>query len=310
MFEHSSVLPPFKFDITMVQPSMSNSDYHSEKEYISSSFVKTVYKHSVGAAIAPPPKETPEAFLFGDAFHEKMELGALSDRFILKPEKDLVIPVEEVISRYGYEPAEKDIFEEGGIQVVRDQSWDGRTKMGKAWTANNSHKIILNDNQISSIDGMYQSAMSVPFMQKLLTSESLTRHDEWSYFADGDDRNLHGLKFRVRPDLHFTNPDGGIEYIIDWKSCNDLQKLIKWDFFGFGYDIQAVFYSDFLGVDPRRFLFVCVEKTFPFSARIVTLKDETIDNARVKMRDSVSRIYDWKEDPTKIDINLPPRIVI
>lgn len=305
------ILPPFKFDITLVQDNMSNNDYHAEKEYISSSFVKTTHKHSVGQAIAPPPLETPEAFLFGDAFHERMELGHLSDRFITKPEKNLIMPAAEVKSKYGYEVAKKDILDaEAAIPMVDDKSWDARTKMGKAWVALNGDKIILNHTQITSIDGMYESAMNIPFVKELMDSPSLTRHDEWSYFANGDDDNLHGLKFRVRPDVHFTNNEGGIEYILDWKSCNDLKKLIRWDFMGFGYDIQAVFYSDFLGVDPRRFLFICVEKTFPFSSRILRLSDETIDNARIKMRDSIQRIYNWKRDPTQYDIDLPPVITI
>jgi hypothetical protein len=135
--------------------------------------------------------------------------------------------------------------------------------------------------------------------------------DEWSFFADGDDENVKGMKFRIRPDRHVVNKETEeIKWIIDWKTTEDIKKLLRYGFWDFGYDIQDVFYSDVIGINPTKFLFVCVEKSAPYSARIIKLGEDAIENAREKMINSIGRISAWQSDPTKTDIDMPEIIEI
>ena len=293
------VLEPFKFNIYEIQKEMPNAEYHSRSEY-SSSFLKTTHKHSVGKALSPIDQEM-FALQFGDAFHEFMEIGNLSDRFAIKPGKD--------------EPL---LDEDGNIQkdddgsIILSKAWNGATKEGKAWKAANMGKIILERNHIENIQGMHDSVMSIPLIKNLLEDESLERRDEWSFFADGDDIHTKGLKFRMRPDVHFYNKEtGSVKCVIDWKTCNDLRKLIKWGFLGdFAYHVQAVFYCDVLGIDPRLFIFICVEKEPPYSARPFRLSDDTIEKARYDIKDVLVRINNWENNPKDNDIDLPKIVEI
>lgn len=287
----SEFAEPFKFDIYEVRDDMSNKEYHSRDE-ISSSFVKTVHKHSVGAALTPINQNAP-ALLFGDAFHEYMELGELSDRFAIKPEKgDLILD------------------EETG-EMVESKAWDGRTSEGKKWNADNKHKIILTQEELTHIKGMYDSVMRHPIVARLFNNPDIELRHEWSFFADGDCKFTKGLQFRVRPDLHAVRKsDEKLVAIFDWKSTNDLKKLIKWNFLDLGYDVQDVFYADMLMVPVQNFYFINVEKTPPYSCRVITISEDTAESAREKMARALDRIREWQEDPTKIDIDLPDVIEI
>jgi len=338
-FTHNT-FDPFKFDIYEVVGDMSNHDYHSRDE-ISSSFVKGVSKHSVGRALIPLDQEA-SFLLFGDMFHEKMELGIISDRFAIKPEKGqcgtkLAELDDEDLKKFGRAWGRAKMDEniisvsgrgdktvvsrandfrvefngkkyigtpDGVFEEREDTSWNGSTTDGKEWKAANEGKIIMTQAEVSAAEGMFESAMQVPFLRKLLDNPNLVRKDEYSFFGSGDDSRTKGLNFRIRPDVHFTTKDEGkIEYIVDWKSAADIRKLQKWGFTDLGYDIQAVFYSDFLGMDPRRFLFVVVEKEPPYTARIMRLSNDSIDYAREKMGHAISRIRDWKNNPLDVDID-------
>ena len=67
-----------------IYESMPNSEYHSLKDYISSSFVKSVAKHSIAKALQP--LEPSQALLFGDAMHTYFEdQEAYNQRFKVLP---------------------------------------------------------------------------------------------------------------------------------------------------------------------------------------------------------------------------------
>lgn len=272
----SDTVEPLKFQITEVSGDMSNADYHSRDE-ISSSFVKTTHKHSIGRMLAPQPEEIPHAFIFGDAFHGAMELGDIDwERFVVKPE---------------------------GMKFT--------TREGKAWREENSHKHILTQREVDSIQGMVDSVYDNPFFKPYKESKKLKQRDEWSYFADGDCQYTKGMRFRIRPDVLFERGSGGVEIIFDYKSCIEIAKLTRWQFFDFGYDIQAVFYADVLGVDPKKFVFLAVEKEQPWSSRAIRLTNDSIDSARLKLRAALERISLWQSDPNKReykDITLPDLI--
>lgn len=319
MFGNNKVFgeEPFKFQITEVADSMSNGEYHSRDEY-SSSFIKSVYKHSVGRALNPTFDQASPALIFGDAFHETMEIGELNlERFVVKPElidddsdPRHYIPVSEVIAKYGYEPSKKDtIYSINGVECVKRTEHDGRTKMGKAWIAANADKHILTSDQVEAIYGMRESVNNSPSFKPFLESKKLVLRNEWSFFADGDDEDTEGMKFRIRPDVHFVDGDTQMPvYIFDYKSTDDIKKLIRWGFKDLGYDIQSVFYSDVLGISPRNFIFLAVEKSFPYTCRAIRLSEDSIWEARQKMVRTFGRIKNWQSNPESaesIDMDLP-----
>lgn len=326
----TNTLEPLKFQITEVSSDMSNSDYHSRDE-ISSSFIKTVHKHSIGKALAPPPSETPHAFIFGDAFHGAMELGDVDwDRFVETPEEKLTSyssgdkAMEEFNLKFNRElPID---FENLSHEIaIKPEGLSLATKDGKEWKANNDDKVIiypkdvdnvkstikkrdwerehghkmqLSSSEVASINGMVDSVYDNRFFKPYKGNKKLDQCDEWSYFADGDCEHTHGLRFRVRPDVLFKRKkDGSIDVVFDYKSCFDIAKLTKWQFFDFGYDIQAVFYSDVLGIDPKKFIFLAVEKEEPWSSRAIRLTNDSIYEARHKLIKVLDRIKDWKENP-------------
>jgi len=286
MFKHYNQemgVTPLKFNIYEYAEDMSNSEYHSRKE-ISSSFIKNVSKHSVGRARVPLDTSGAlgKALIMGDAFHEYMELDALSDRFTIKP-----------------------------------NSINLSTTKGKEWKASiDPSQLILTESEHADIRGMYDSASKNSFVKKMKQTEESCKiagtefhsRDEWSFFADGDDEYTRGLTFRIRPDRHISIEDE-VVWIVDWKSTNDLKKLIRWDFIDLGYDQQAVFYCDFLGIDPSKFVFVCVEKKSPYSCRPIFLSQETIISARIKLIKTIDRIRKAKEGGSN-DIDLPSEITI
>lgn len=304
---------PFKFQITEVADKMSNGAYHSRKEY-SSSFIKGVYKHSVGRALNPNFNQESPALIFGDAFHETMELGELNlERFVVKPEKpdneESFISVEVVEDKYGYTPAKKDIVDVDGVPMVFNTEHDGRTKMGKAWVSKNAHKHILTPDQVKDIYGMKESVDNSPSFKPFLDSKKLELRNEWSFFADGDDQHTKGMKFRVRPDVHFADVETEMpQYIFDYKTTDDIKKLCRWGFKDLGYDIQAVFYSDVIGISPKNFIFLAVEKSFPYTCRAIRLSDDSIWEARQKMVGVFGRIKRWQDNPddkSTLDMDLP-----
>lgn len=339
----SDAIDPLKFQITEVSNDMSNADYHARDE-ISSSFVKTVSKHSIGRALAPQPAEVPKAFLFGDAFHGAMELGDIDwDRFVQTPDESMSSYaagerlIEDFRNKFNQD-IPYDFEKHEGIAVKPD-GLSLATKEGKEWKSKNSDKLIvyakdienikstikksrwdnehgskiqLTPNEITSVNGMVDSIYKNPFFKPYKNNARLNQCDEWSYFAEGDCEHTAGLRFRVRPDVLFQRKnDGSIEIIFDYKSCIEIAKLTKWQFFDFGYDIQAVFYADVLGVDPRKFVFLAVEKEAPWASRAIRLTEDSIENARYKLISVLNRIKEWKANPSdrrNIDIVLPDLI--
>ena len=338
----TDTIEPLKFQITEVSGSMSNAEYHSRSE-ISSSFVKSVHKHSIGRALAPQPEEVPKAFLFGDAFHGAMELGDIDwSRFVPAPEKSMssYASGEKLIEdfRTKFNQDLPDNFENHHGIAIKPEGLSLATREGKAWKADNEGKIVvyakdienikstlqksnwdrehgskilLSKAEVTSINGMVDSVYQNPYFKPYKDSKKLQQCDEWSYFADGDCKYTKGMRFRIRPDVLFARSSGGVEIVFDYKSCVEIAKLTKWQFFDFGYDIQAVFYSDVLGIDPKRFVFLAVEKEQPWSSRAIRLTDDSIDNARLKLRAAMERISLWQSHPDErkyIDITLPDLI--
>ena len=280
---------------------MANSDYHSKSEYISSSFVKSVHKHSVGQA--ERPLEPSDALLFGDQFHTYME-GEVDfyKRFAVIDDDDIV---KEILSK-----------------PKRDGSYYSNARMTavyKNWLKDNAPKDreIISKERLSCIKGMHQSITKNKELLRRLEGAKHKR-PEWSFFTEPNhvitfwgshevevkDQNgslfyldfsiFKDLNFRIRPDYLVIKDDATLMF--DWKTCKDASlRAFKRDFFSLGYDIQAVFYAGVYGMKPENFFFVAVEKEPPLSSVVYGLGEETIHSGILKLYNALLRIKNWKE---------------
>lgn len=262
---------PLCFDVTECFPDLSNSEYHARSEY-SSSFIKNVSSHSVGRALyeLENSDQEKEAYINGDAFHEFMETGILPSRFAIKP------------TRMSFS-----------------------TKEGRLFQAENDGKHFIKEEYFNGMVCMRDSIFRLEWLKDLLKNPNYIFRYEWSFAADGDDEITRGMKFRVRPDLHIVDKHTeSLEWIIDWKSVEDIKKLSKWKFDDFGYPIQGVMYSDILGIHPSKFVFICVEKKPPYSARVFMMSEEKIRYGREKLIEAIGDIKNYLETGEQ-DLGLP-----
>lgn len=88
--------------------------------------------------------------------------------------------------------------------------------------------------------------------------------------------NYEGVKVRVRPDCI------GSDFISDIKTCQGgmsgpvTPRWFSKELMRRGYHIQACFYSDMLGMDPKRFRFIVVETKPPYNIFLAALNNDQI----------------------------------
>ena len=140
----------------------SNEFYHSQKEYVSSSTLKSIAKRSVFHHINSHMKET-EALLVGSAFHTLvLEPHLFDDEFFVMPK------------------------------------FDRRTKSGKQKAQALEAEIVaqnkkcITEPNFNMIVHMRNSIMNNPICAEILTGGE----PEVSFYVE----DFHGIKVRVRPD--------------------------------------------------------------------------------------------------------------
>lgn len=95
-----------------------------------------------------------------------------------------------------------------------------------------------------------------------------------------------GIPIRVRPDVI------GKDWISDVKTCQfNSPKKFKRQCYDLCYHLQATFYCDALGYDPKKFKFIAVETKHPFSIAVYNLSDQMIEHGRDAYKKAIS---DWK----------------
>ena len=159
---------------------------------------------------------------------------------------------------------------------------DGRTKAGKEEKAKHEElskgKILLtaDENEIvSSISANYNSH---ELARKFCTGEI-----ELSHYKQHE-----GVDVRIRPDV--VNYKEG--FISDVKTCQDNSpKAFRRDVYKYGYPIQAVFYSEMLGIDPSEFRFIAVQTKHPFSVEVYAMSEQMIEYGREGWKQA---FHDWK----------------
>lgn len=258
---------------------LSNSDYHSLNDHVSSSFVKTVAKHSIARATQkfdPTP-----ALIFGDAMHTYFEdREKFHQRFVVFDDEKIVA----------------DILERRPDIINPSMTKDYKTYKAQFEENLKKDQVVISGADMHRIEMMYNSAVNNKAIQSLYVDYDATDFwDEYSFVTT--DPDIFGLLYRVRPDRLLVKDENPIA-VIDWKSCKDAShKAFKTDFFRFRYDLQAVFYCDVLGIDMDDFYFVAIEKEFPYNTAVYSLEDDTQMNAMKELNIIKERIGEWKKNP-------------
>jgi hypothetical protein len=267
---------------------MSNEQYHSNKGYISSSFIKSVSKHSIAKALQPV--EPSQALFMGDAIHTYFEDRDLFyKRLVTFDDSEIIDQIK---------------------QSRPDITVPTMTKEYKSYKEEFSNSLGEGQSSISSqdmemIQQMYNSMLKNEGLRTLYEWYSpFETRDEYSFFTEDEDE--FGLMYRVRPDRLIVNSEEDPLAILDWKSCKDAsERAFRSDFWKYKYDLQAVFYCDVLGITPDNFFFVAIEKEYPYNTAVYSLGEETADNAFIELYKIKQRIGQWRQNPTHAEIGLP-----
>jgi len=266
---------------------MSNNDYHALNDYISSSFVKSVAKHSIAKALEPI--EPNQALLFGDAMHTYFEdKEAFHRRFKVFRDAEIIA---EILER------RPDITSPTMTKDYKNYKNDFECSLGE-------NQVSISEADMERIQQMYSSMTNNPALKQVYSLyEPSEPWDEYSFLTEEED--VHGLKYRVRPDRLLVR-NGEPMVIIDWKSCRDAsEKSFRSDFWKYRYDLQAAFYCDVLGVLVDDFYFVAIEKEYPYNTAVYGLNPETQMNALKELNVIKYRIGEWKNNPTQDTMSLP-----
>lgn len=156
--------------------------------------------------------------------------------------------------------------------VVAPAGIDRRTTAGKtAWAEiEGSGKIVLKHEDFQQIESMASAVRAHPVTEALFDEGRA----EVSFFS-----TLSGVDVKCRPD--WFREDG---IIVDLKTTEDASpggfssSVAK-----FNYHKQAAFYSDILsdiGFDVAAFVFIAVEKSYPYAVGIYELDLDAIDLGR------------------------------
>jgi exodeoxyribonuclease VIII len=184
-----------------------------------------------------------------------MKLGSLTHCCVLEP--------DQVSARYGIIP-------------------DRRSNAGKALAAEMEASGIetVTAQEMEQALAMAASVRSNSTVSSLLSNGAAETSHWWDDIPTG-------LRCKCRPDWF----DG--ELIVDLKTCQDASPA------GFGkavaafhYQIQAAHYL--AGTLAKRFIFVAVEKTYPFAVGVYELDPEALVHGSIARHNALQRIQDCR----------------
>jgi len=267
---------------------MSNEQYHSNEGYISSSFIKSVSKHSIAKALKPI--EPSQALFFGDAMHTYFESREqFHKRFIVFKDSEIIA---EILER------RPDISAPTMTKEYKSFKNDFQCSLQEG-------QSVISEQDMETIQQMYNSAIRNEALRDMYESYYPYQvQDEYSFFTEEED--VFGLKYRVRPDRLLVDDDKNPVAIIDWKSCRDASiKAFRSDFYKYRYDLQAAFYCDVLDISIDNFYFVAIEKEYPYNTAVYSLDPETAMKASAELSQIKDIIGKWRKDPSQATIGLP-----
>lgn len=265
---------------------LSNEKYHSYgSEYISSSFVKGVAKHSVAKALQP--LEPSQALIFGDAFHSYMEdMRKFYDRFVVFDDTEIIESIKE---------SRPDISVPSMTKDYKKFKSEFESKLSEG-------QSVISKDDMDTIEAMHASIITNRGLQWIYDKVDFDHvWDEYSFLSS--ELDIYGLQYRVRPDRLLVSSNGDDykrEAIIDWKTCQDAsEKSFRSDFWRYRYDLQCAFYCMVLEVPMSSFYYVAVEKNYPYNCCVYGIDTETQERASKELSEILHRISVWKRKPSE-----------
>lgn len=254
-----------------INPKCSNEEYHGDKEYISSSGLKLMFKD---------PKQYHAQYILGDTSAlpsgAALDFGSYIHARILEPE----IVDEEFAVWEGYETA-------AGVM-----SYSKNSNKYKEFAANNLNKIILSGIQVQKANELlqkYEEAQIWLGEKEVKISSFFKKGFAEQTFAT----EINGVKVKVRTDYRKEWDTHGS--INDVKTTSEYELNVsnlertcaKW-----GYDISAALYIDVVTkvTGKKHDFFFLFISTTSGNIELVKASNQMIENGRRKYLKGIERL--------------------
>jgi hypothetical protein len=140
--------------------------------------------------------------------------------------------------------------------------------------------IILNQEEKKALDRVIKNFEEHDDARKLVNDLDEVEN---SYYG-----SIDGVDVRVRPD--------GVKYdshIVDLKTTADgSPKAFRNQAYNLAYHLQACFYCEALGYDPRNFRYLTIENKYPYNIQIYSMSDNMIESGKYAWRSAFNL---WKQ---------------
>jgi len=236
---------------------LSNEAYHADREYVSSSGLKMLpYRTDEFIARYQMTQKA-------ESRSEALKFGGGLHSAILEPD---IFPTEYVV-----EP------------VVNKRTNDGKAELLAFYKSVEAEgKTVLTPDDMDLIRAMRNTVNQHPIAGKALMGAVM----EQSFFHAGD-----LLKQKVRTDAFKNN------IIMDLKSCENIDKFHQ-SVAEYGYNFSEAMYktviSDVIN-EPVHFLFIAVQKSYPFTVSVFESDDEMKSEGYKKYIAAVETYAELKE---------------
>lgn len=245
----------------------TNEQYHRPDGYVSSSMLRT---------LADSPAKYHAEYITRVVEREEtpaMALGTAVHTAALEPE------------RYAAEYA-----------VTPLECSDRRTKAYKEWSAGCDPGVkVLTQNEAETVAAMVAGLRANPAIAALLDAAGYVEVPiRWE--------DSYGVTCKIRPDKVMHSP-----IILDIKTTQECTVHAFEQSIGtYRYDLQAAFYLRGMTQgrpNDYRFLFLVIEKTQPFRARIFEIEDESMRMAHDKIESLLGELHRRKKNNYWLDDN-------
>ncbi len=235
---------------------LSNEDYHADRDYISSTGLKLL-PNKLGEYIARYRMKQK-----AESKSEALKFGGGMHSAILEPD---IFPTEYVI-----EP------------LVNKRTNDGKAELKEFYASCEAKgKTILTPQDMDTIKAMRNTVMQHPTAGPALNMAI----PEQSFFLAGE------INEKVRLDAFKSN------VIMDVKSCESIDKFFN-AAAQYSYNVSEAMYrnvaSEIIG-EPVEFLFIAVQKTYPFTAEVFQSDDLMRSEGDRKYREAKDAYLELRE---------------
>lgn len=146
--------------------------------------------------------------------------------------------------------------------------------------------------EIEEKNSLKQSLSNDNYIKLIKMYDNLQDKADTLYYCKGDYEISHygtycDVDVRVRPDCMTK------DWISDLKTCQRSNiKSFRNDVYKYAYHIQATFYCDMLGYDPKKFRWIAAETNAPFAVQHYGMTDKMIEYGRNGWQKA---FHYWKE---------------